>query len=381
MIQLIACNASHARRHLTTEPQRQCPCHTRRFTAMSSVLILAALIVSGCASTFNNYAGHGSSSINRIGMGVPVAPTDRTIIQDLVEVASQIFNPMTTTLQINNADNDPTLEYFLESFSDKGFGIQRVRADQGAHYFSYARFDKENNNVPGVSYSTFIGAVEISRDYTFPETNVVAPASPVKLSGTRVAVQVLDVASGQKRVSDSTLSSAQYFASLSLDEPTPIISLITPDIVNRIATQSAQGPSLQGLNSSSIEVNNLFYGNESTFSSILDSYEKIDRQVIVFGNDSMVLGNTNKLLIDKFVEQRLGDEDIIGLVGCSNGPTALAIGNEGLALGRAKRVTQALLARGVSRARILDEGCWAPVNASDRFPSRGVVLELWQKSS
>ena len=96
----------------------------------------------------------------------------------------------------------------------------------------------------------------------------------------------------------------------------------------------------------------------------------------------MVLGSRNKSLIDQLVENVLGEEDIVSLVGCSNGPTALEIGNEGLALGRAKRVTEALLARGVSREKVLDEGCWAPVaEAEDRFPSRGVVLELWRKNA
>lgn len=353
---------------------------TGGISTIRSLLVLAtALALSGCAGT--GPQSGSTETANVFGMDSLVAPTDRTIIQDIVDVAAQIFNPLNTTLQINNAAKDPVMEHFVRTFSQKGFGIQRVRADQGAHYFTYVKSDKQIESSPGISYSASIGAVDISRDYALPDTNVVAPASPFKLSGTRVAVEVLDVASGRKQVTDGSMSSAQYFASLSLDEQTPVISLITPDIVNRVATQSTQGPSLQGLNSSSIEVNNLFYGSESTFSSILDSYEKIDRQVIIFDNDSMILGNTNKLLIDQFVDQRLGEEDIIGLVGCSNGPTALAIGNEGLALGRAKRVTQALLARGVPRDRVLDEGCWAPVNASDRFPSRGVVLELWRRAT
>lgn len=387
MIQLIACKTLSPRRCLTVGRSLQHLCQIRNLAVLSSallprVLILGAvLIVSGCANIGNTDTASALSSAdpaNRFGMGRPVAPTDRTIVADLVQVAAQIFTPVQTTLQINNTNNDPTLEFFIQSFSDKGFGIQRVRADQGAHYFSYTRTDKPSGGNPGVSYSTSIGAVEISRDYAIPATNIVAPASTVKLSGTRIPVQVIDVASGRKQVPDSTLSTAEYFASLNLGEKIPVISLITPDIVNQIATQSTQGPSLRGLNSDSVEVSNLFYGNDSTFSSVLDSYEKIDRQVIVFGNDSMVLGNTNKLLIDQFIDQRLGDSDIIGLIGCSNGPTTLAIGNEGLALGRAERVTQALLARGVPRDRVLDEGCWAPVSANDRFPGRGVVLELWR---
>jgi hypothetical protein len=182
-------------------------------------------------------------------------------------------------------------------------------------------------------------------------------------------------------VTNPAFSQALYVATLGLDEQVPVISLITPDVVSNITTRSTRGPSLQALNSSKVEVANLFYGSDSNFASILEDYEQVDRQIVVFGNDSMILGDTNKQLIEQFVDQKLRGTDVISLVGCSNGPTALDIGNEGLALGRAKRVTEALLARGVARERILDEGCWAPVRAGDRFPSRGVVLELWRSQS
>jgi len=101
----------------------------------------------------------------------------------------------------------------------------------------------------------------------------------------------------------------------------------------------------------------------------------------VFGNDSMVLGSTNKSLIDQFVDNEIREGDVVSLIGCSNGPTSLEIGNEGLALGRAQRVTEALTSRGVPRENVLDEGCWAPVSAQDRFPNRGVVMELWRSNA
>ncbi len=348
---------------------------------LTGCLVSSALALSACSLPGDLSDSTSDNTDDPFNMAASVMPVDRTMMLDMASVASQVFNPVGTTLQVNRANQDPVLQHFIDLMVQQGFGVQRVSADQGAHYVSYSRDESEQTNGPQVRMSIAIGAVTIVRDYQITRSNVVAPISRVKLAGTRVPVNVNDEPSGRKEVIDASLSQAEYVASLSLDEQSPVISLITPDLVNRVASTTARGPSLQALNSNRIEVNNLFYGGESTFASILDGYQQIERQVIVFGNDSMVLGDTNKLLLDAFVDQRLRPNDVVSLVGCSNGPTVLDIGNEGLALGRAKRVTEALLARGVSRDRVLDEGCWAPVNASERFPSRGVVLELWREKA
>ena len=336
------------------------------------------LAISACSTSGNPTV---AQSDNAFGTGNPVEPVDRTIIKDMTSIVSQIFDPIETTLQVNYANNDPVLQHFIDSLVDDGYGIQRVSADQGANYVSYSREVSKPDAFREINFTVSVGAVEISRDYSVPRKNVVAPASVVRLSGTRVPVDINDTPSGRKLVLDPSLSQALYVASLDLDEQAPVISLITPQLVERVSARSSNGPTLQALNSSKIEVNNLFYGGDSTFSSLLDSYTKIDRQIIVFGNDSMVLGETNKSLIDQFVNSQFERGDVVSLVGCSNGPTSLDIGNEGLALGRARRVTEALLARGIARDSVLDEGCWAPVNAGDRFPSRGVVMELWRGNS
>jgi hypothetical protein len=311
-----------------------------------------------------------------------ISSVDQTIIQDLASVIAQIYDPLSTTLQINATESDRTLNHFAAVLAKEGFGIQRVSADQGANFVSYSKTEETLDNSSNVNFSVAVGAVSVARKYQLMGNNVVAPASTVRLSGTRAPVTINDTDSSRKQVIDPSLSKAQYVASLGLDEQAPIISLVTPEIVNSIAALSANGTSLRALNSSKIEVKNLFYANQSTFSSVLDDYSKIYKYVIVFGNDSMVLGKSNKSLIDQLVENVLVDDDIVSLVGCSNGPTALEIGNEGLALGRASRVTEALMARGVPRDNVLDEGCWAPVaGQQDRFPTRGVVLELWRRNS
>jgi hypothetical protein len=358
------------------------PSGDRAFATFSKSVI--ALCLLGTLSLLTACTLPGIPSAN-LASGRPaagnagsVSAIDRSMFDDLGAVVEQIFEPFDTTLQINRQDNDARMQYLLSVLAAKGFGIQRVSADQGANYLSYVRTQNDDDEI---RLSITIGAVVIGRDYELVRRNAVTPVSRVRLSGTRVPVSITDRATASFQVRDPDLATAQYVASLGLEEQSPVISLITPELVGRVANVSTSGPSLQALNSSQVEVNNLFYGDTSTFASILDDHVQVDRQVIVFGNDSMVLGDTNKQLIDQFVDTRVQPGDLISLVGCSNGPTALEIGNEGLALGRAKRVTEALMARGVARERVLDEGCWAPTSAGARFPSRGVVMELWRSNT
>ncbi len=345
-----------------------------------TLVVAVALALASCSTLDDSVVT--SASDPAFEEAAAVSPVDRSLAVDVIRVATQIYTPFNTTLQFSN-DDDPLLEHFINAFANEGYGIQRVSADQGSNFFSYTSTeDLDENGELLISFSTSIGAVNISRDYSVPRANTISPASPFRLSGTRVPVQITDTANGRFQVSDEANSTAIYVASLNLDgQAPPVISLITSDLVNRVANNSAQTPSLQALNSNRVEINNLFYADQSNFTSILDNFEQIDRQIVVFGDDSMILGETNKSLLEQLVEQRLAPTDLISLVGCSNGPTALEIGNEGLALGRAERVTQALMAQGVERERILDEGCWAPVSAGDKFPGRGVVLELWRETS
>lgn len=348
------------------------------FQFSTASLIAAAALLSSCTTP----DGNSVDPLNSVPAAIkpePVTLTDKAMFDDLSGIAAQVFPPLSTTLQVNRDNTDPRMQYFVSGLADKGFGIQRVSADQGSHYLAYTLKDTDTANEKHLSIA--IGAVLIGRDYRQLQGNAVSPHSVVRLSGTRTPVVVADSPSRRFKIEDPAFSEARYVASLGLDEASPVIALITPDIVSKVSEQASDGPSLQGLNSSKVEVNNLFYGNESTFASILENYQRIDRQIIVFGNDSMILGDTNKQLIEQFVDGKMKDTDVISLVGCSNGPTSLDIGNEGLALGRAQRVTQALLARGVAREKVLDEGCWAPTNVGDRFPSRGVVIELWRSNA
>ena len=354
---------------------------TSRWNRILTPFALGALIVlSACQIPSGGFT---LSNIGSVLTGGPeITATDQAMVSDLADVVAQIFDPLDTTLQINRGNQDPIMSSFVSLLTEYGFGIQRVSADQGANYLSYARKESEEDGAEDILFSVDIGAVTVARDYRLVGQDRVTPVSTLRISGSRVPVNANDETGEHFLVSNPEYSEARYVASLGLDAQAPVISLITPELVNQVTNRSTNNaPSLYGMNSSMVEVANLFYGVDSTFASMLDNRERVERQVIVFGNDSLILGETNKLLINQLVENQLQQNDLISLVGCSNGHTALDIGNEGLALGRAKRVTEELLSIGIARDRILDEGCWAPTSVRDRFPSRGVVLELWRKNA
>lgn len=362
---------------------KQIQTHTNLAASLARCCImLSALFASGCA-TVGGVEPDQTSDIDTLVVAAPDAPlTDKTMALDIVRSASQLYTPLNTTLQFNNQQNDPLLEHFIARFTEVGFGIQRVSADQGSNYFSYTLVeDRSENGKPLFRLDTSIGAIKVGRDYTLAGVNTISPASPVRIAGTRAVVKIDDTPSGRFVIRNTDVSRAIYTASLNIEDsaPAPVISLITNDLVDQLAINATEGASLQSLNSNRVEVINVFHTRESNFTSILDDYKPVHRQIVVFGNDSLVLGDTNKLLIEQFANQRVRSGDLISLLGCSNGHTDLEIGNEGLALGRAKRMTEALLAQGIERNRILEEGCWAPVAAGEDTPTRGVVMELWRK--
>ena len=194
------------------------------------------------------------------------------------------------------------------------------------------------------------------------------------MSGSRRRISLDDSRFGENVTNDRLISRIAFSIADEINpEETPRISLL------QLPLNDAEGNSSVGTNASGLEVSNVYFGGDN-FGSLLDDYSRLEIVKVIFPNDSMRLGDVGRLKIDVFLGDFDEDSDLIRVVGCSNGTTNLDIGNEGLALGRAERVTQELLSRGVSREHILDEGCWGPQPIGERFPSRGVVLELYRTS-
>jgi len=296
------------------------------------------------------------------------------MIDDLLSALVQLFPPRDNTIQISAADDNELTLLVADTMARIGFGIQKVTTDQGAALLTTdKRAEEQSDDSSHTKHLRIdIGQISIGRAYSTTKARSVLPSSPYKLYGTRAAINLDTTLFG----ANSAMASTQYVAPIGLDEPLPLLSLIAPDIVQSTANENSSLPELTSVNSARVEVNNLHFG-ESAFGSVLNDYLIKDDLIVIFPNDSLTLGSENKLIIRQFMEGFIEQLDLVNVIGCSNGPTDAEMGNEGLALGRGKRVTDELLSIGVPREKILDQGCWAP-SAGGKYPGRGVVLELWR---
>lgn len=348
--------------------------------ARQLVLIGSALAISACAS--NNLQSNGSAVVTSVpsngvttASSVPAkaATLDEVALDDIVRAMIQYRNPITTTLQASLSMTNNDEIGLLGILSERGYGVQLVDADQGANLLAHSVETIGTRESPSQRHTVRIGRLAIAREYTTVNGKT-RPVSPLIVAGSRRRINLDDSRFGDVVANDALVSRIAFSVSDDVSpEDTRRISLL------QVPLNSTEMEVGVGTNASGLEVSNIFYG-QNNFGSILNDYDEIGTVSVIFPNDSMRLGNIGRLKIDVFLGDFLEDTDLIRVIGCSNGATKIAIGNEGLALGRAERVTQELLARGVTREHILDEGCWSAESAGDRFPSRGVVLELYRAS-
>ena len=121
---------------------------------------------------------------------------------------------------------------------------------------------------------------------------------------------------------------------------------------------------------------NLAESGMSNYESLLATKQDVAEEVLIFGDDSYVLGPRNKKLLGQVMGSFNPETDVVQVVGCSTGTTKIENGNAALAIGRANRVKEALLYSGIPHDKILDEGCWSPNANSTPFPNRGVVITV-----
>jgi len=338
----------------------------------------------------------------------PGATLDRIVSDDIAVILEQILEPRSTTVQINRDRADSFTEKLAARLTDQGFGIQRVAADQGAHYVEHQRdIVLPTSGGARVTERLTIGTIETQRESTITRNVTVRSAGPLRIAGGRISLDAEMLSKPPLQIADPTHRVIEYVNDPAVEpagepvrEPSfapsfkpvgepagPLERIVTPAVVERVAFDNREGIDLQSLIGSqgiplseadaTTEVNNLFYGT-SAFESELDGLERVERQIIVFPNDSMQLGKANKRLVARLARGSIQQDDRISLVGCSTGYTSLSIGNEGLAIGRAQRVIEELTDHDIPRQQIFDEGCWAPVSAGEDFPGRGVVIDIWR---
>ena len=120
---------------------------------------------------------------------------------------------------------------------------------------------------------------------------------------------------------------------------------------------------------------------ESNFASVFKQYDDISNLTLIFPNDSLFLGDRNSNILKNLAEEINPVTDIISIIGCSHGRTALENGNQLLAEGRTNRVAESLLFAGVKPDLILTEACWASEYWDEMAPRRGVMVTHKRLSS
>ena len=126
------------------------------------------------------------------------------------------------------------------------------------------------------------------------------------------------------------------------------------------------------------KVPNMYETRVSIYQQQMQDYSELDKHILLFPNDSLIMGKTNKVLIRQLEDRFNPSTDIISVIGCSHGKTTLKNGNAYLAIQRAERVKEELVLVGVDAHKVLSEGCWANKHF-DKMPSRGVVVSHRRK--
>ena len=323
-------------------------------TVRAFALLVPVLLAQGCATV-----GPGETAPDEEGL--------ERIAQDLVFTLVQLSgtNPMTTTVQMS----DPVTPFGREVAAlvrEAGYGVQTVPDDRGRNYLRYRDERVSSELGTETRYAVSIGDVTVERAYGTVDGRIV-PLSPQRVDGARGQGVSIDDTLFDK-VSDPTTHTVRF-----ADESGPLFTDAgaAADAAPVPAPLPAPAP---GSFAARVK-QNLYDGLSSNYAELFASYADVDTTTITFANDSMRIGEAQKRTIEGYAEQFRPETDLLSVIGCSHGNTAIDNGNGVLALGRANRVKESLVFAGVPPGAVLDEGCWAG-QAHEFMPARGVVLTL-----
>lgn len=272
----------------------------------------------------------------------------RLIATDLVSATLQIreLNPVTTTLQFSIPVNE--FGRVLETaFRNAGYGLQRVTADQGRHYVSYAIRSSETDAGTVTDYLIRISGIEIRREYNRTSAGVY-PSSLMFIQGTDsdTDIQLSDDIFAEQGGEESYLSGV---------EPANDQTL-TLGTVREIVSDSDTGIVAERRTGQQAALNRArdhFYESDRKFeNSNLENMVRYKRVVILFGdNKTMDMGVGNKqALAILFQDYQRGD--VFEITACDDFD-----GKNEMAERRAVRVKEEFLGLGAPTEAVFRAPC------------------------
>lgn len=261
-----------------------------------------------------------------------------------------------------------------------GYTLEQVDYRTGPRYVSYRIDSLQNESGANREYILTVGAVTLKREYGQDDRGVF-PVSNVSVDGAIPESPQGDIQQIVQSPEATRRSSPQGSLILASGH-TNTTDVTTYAIEDRDPPEDPSNAFVAlPEDLSGIPRRNLYETRRSNFADYTTGFAAVDKSILVFPNDSLRITELARQQLIEMSRRFRENTDVISVVGCSHGKTALENGNELLAIGRSKRVQQALVEQGVPFDRILDEGCWAPVHFDEMMPRRGVVLSLKRKSN
>jgi len=374
---------------------------------MRIFLVLISLLMTSCGLLPRGPSADDADAANRVANDFT---RSRLIADDFVAAMVQLpqLEPAATTLstRVPGSRFGQLLLHGMQSVGYE-FRVQTSKATTDAEaqslaYFVSRRTDSTSEATSLLGVYDFLieaGGVKLKRSYKVDRDGV-WPASSMYVLGADAAGLQLDTRlfDGQRKTRE--LPKGALIASAPADSlpitqtnnsnlrevSSPAVPYTSP--TRRLsATPIANSRGSKGSATAQVSVSitklpvkrNMYELKESNYAEILANYRTVERKVLVFDNDSMVMGPSNKRIAETIANNFNRDTDLISVVGCSHGSTALNNGNALLANGRASRVKEEFLLAGVESELVLDEGCWAGTSF-DKMPPRGVVVTHKRRS-
>jgi len=366
----------------------------------ASFLIVAATLTSGCALWRSDEpalgptreAAAGLNASNEASQGLSTAEfrdsgPDGTfsksefIAQDFLGVILRI--PSLNTANPTLSTSLPRSRYgevLMESLRSAGFTL--VLGPSGdVPQLSYD-IDLPIEESPDVhTFYVSVGDVHLKRSYEIVNDRI-APTTEMLMAGIDAQSLIPADQSGGDAVAAAAPAAAEAFVEPVPDKPVAIIASAssTSGIVDEVTELKV--PYLNELLEKGDEwdplASNMYESRTSVYEPVFEDatvdYKELSSQVLVFPNDSLVLGDLNKQFLFSLAENFNDTTDVIRVIGCSHGKTALVEGNQKLARGRSLRVREELLLAGLDASSVLHEACWANQHFDEMMPRRGVVV-------
>ncbi len=367
-------------------------------------LSLLVFTVSGCGVVDLKAPNLKDIKLPSLGLGGagnsanPTEPNNDLIAANLVHTLVQLpsLNPLVTVVQMQQSSSEFDLQTKL-ALANRGYQIDPVSGSDDEYVVTT---EIEHSSTPTGRYRLYtvnIGAVSVERAYEVVEGLTVPVSSQLVTGTTERSISIND---GIFESPDNRLTAVDF---QSLDAPAPEAvkvaavtveapqqplfveeqpvatpTTVEPQVVQQVEVPAGDSnvPNLLAASEAGVQKHNLYEIGQSNYVDVFDGYEDVEQSVLIFPNDSLRLGDSNKQIIDQYVSSMDPDTDVLSVIGCSIGATEIKNGNSLLALGRANRVKEAFLFSGLEHDQILEEGCWAPEAFNEALPHRGVVVTL-----